>query len=493
MKLLYYSYNNLIILHFVAIIIIGARYFGAPQATKKNQGEERMSKAHTDKMTKMTTEPIEKLICTMAIPTIISMLVTTFYNMADTYFVGKINNSATGAVGVVFSFMAILQAFGFFFGHGSGNYISKKLGMGDKQAAQKMAATSFFTSFAVGILISIISFIFLDPITRALGATDTILPYAKSYLKIILLGAPFITSSFVLNNQLRFQGNAMCAMVGIAVGAVINIVLDPILIFNCSMGISGAALATVISQVISFLLLIIATEFSDGIKIRLYHFTPTFENYCEIFRLGFPSLGRQGLASIAAICLNSVAGGYGDATVAAMSVVSKITMFAASTLIGFGQGFQPVCGFNYGAQKYQRVKKSFWFSIKASTAFLFVVSVIGFITAPQLIALFRDDEQVILLGTKILRSQLLSMPFHSWIVISNMMQQNIGKVWRASFLSVARQGIFFIPIVLIVPRIFGLNGLLYSQAIADVCTILCAIPIQATILSEIEKKINNLS
>ncbi|MBQ6568991.1 MAG: MATE family efflux transporter [Clostridia bacterium] len=440
----------------------------------------------------MTTQPVEGLIGKLAIPTIISMLVITFYNLADTYFVGKINTSATGAVGVVFSFTAILQAVGFFFGHGSGNFISKALGSGQQDKAERMAATGFFLSIAAGAVIGLLSFIFLEPLSRLLGATDTILPYAKSYLRYILIGSPFITSSFVLNNQLRFQGNAMFAMVGIGAGSVINIALDPLFMFKFSMGIAGAAIATVLSQIISFFLLVGAILKSDSIKIKPRLFTPTKEYISEIFRGGIPSLARQGLAGVSTIFLNNAAGVYGDAAVAAMSVVSRITMFAFSALIGFGQGFQPVCGFNYGAGKFERVKKSFWFCIKVSAIFLTVVAIVGFCAAPVIIGRFRDDPEVIKFGAIALRAQMITLPLMSWVVISNMMLQNIGKVYRASFLGMARHGIFLIPIVLVLPSILGIYGILYAQFFSDILSVCCAIPIQMTVLKELDGKIEQM-
>lgn len=304
----------------------------------------------------LTTTPVPRLIVSLAVPTIISMLVTSFYNMADTYFVGKINTQSTAAVGIVFSVMSIIQAVGFFFGHGSGNYISRKLGAQETGNAEKMAATGFFWALFMGIFLAVVGLIFLTPLSLALGSTPTILPYTEKYLGIILLGAPFMTASLVLNNQIRFQGNAAYAMVGIVSGAVINVILDPILIFVFDMGISGAALATVISQICSFSLLLYMCRKGGNIRIRFRNFTPSLAFIKEIIGGGTPSLARQGLASVATILLNVAAGAYGDAAIAGMSIVTRIAMFINAFLIGFGQGFQPVCGFNYGAGLYARVR-----------------------------------------------------------------------------------------------------------------------------------------
>lgn len=438
----------------------------------------------------MTTEPIPKLICSLAIPTIISMLVTSFYNMADTFFVGRINTQATAAVGVVFSVMSLIQAFGFFFGHGSGTYISRKLGCKEMEDATTMASNGFFLSFFCGIVIMILGIIFLEPIAILLGSTPTVLPYAKDYLRIILFGTPFMTSSLVLNNQLRFQGSAAYGMVGIVTGAIINIILDPILIFGFKMGISGAALATTISQICSFILLFIMNKKSGGMEISLKNITVNFYYIKEIVRGGFPSICRQGIAAFAIILLNQTAGTYGDEFIAGMSIVSRITMFANSALIGFGQGFQPVCGFNYGARLYARVREGFWFCVKWAFIFLLIVSVLCVIFAPSLVSLFRkDDLEVIKIGTLALRLQCLAFPLNAWIVVSNMMLQSIGKVIQASVIASARQGIFFVPLILILPLLFGSLGIQLTQPVSDILTLLLSVPLSVGVLREMKKEI----
>lgn len=448
-----------------------------------------MTESHEEKFRRMTEEPVGKLISKLAVPCIISMLVTSFYNMADTFFVGQLkSNSATGAVGIVFSMMAIMQAVGFFFGHGSGNYISRELGKKNIKEAEKMAATGFFSSFAAGLLIMITGEIFLEELAYLLGSTDTILPYTKEYLGAILFGAPWITTSFVLNNQLRFQGSASYAMVGITFGAVLNIALDPILIFAFDMGIAGAGYATVISQFVSFCILLWGMQRKGGIKIRFSNISFSWFYYKNIFAGGFPSLARQSLASVATISLNHAAGPFGDEVIAAMGVVQRIAMFGASTMIGYGQGFQPFCGFNFGAGLYKRVKEGFYFCVKTSAAFLLVIAAAGFVFAPELIAFFRDDPKVIEIGALALRLQCVTFVTHSWIVLSNMMTQVIGRTVPATFLACARQGLFFIPAVLIFSGILGVTGIQLAQPIADIGTLLCAIPIQLKILKEFENK-----
>lgn len=437
----------------------------------------------------MTEEPIPRLVCSLAVPTIISMLITSFYNMVDTFFVGRINTSATAAVGVVFSLMAIIQAFGFFFGHGSGNYISRQLGAQNMDEASKMASIGFFSALFTGMVLAVLGLIFIEPLARLLGSTETILPYAVDYLKYILVGAPYMTASLVLNNQLRFQGNAMYGMVGIVAGAVINIALDPILIFMCGMGIGGAALATIISQFISFMLLLWVSQRGPGIHISWKN--ARFSGYFlkEMVRGGVPSLCRQGLGSVATIALNVAAGVYGDAAIAGMSIVSRITMFAYSALIGFGQGFQPVCGFNYGAKLYDRVREAFYFCLKTAAGFLILLSVVGYIGAPQLIELFRKgDPEVTAVGIAALSFSCISFTLSGGIVMSNMLLQSIGMAVRASIVAAARQGLFFLPLIFILPTFLGLRGVEMCQMVSDILTFLLAMPLSISVLNKMGVK-----
>lgn len=442
-----------------------------------------------EKQRMMTTAPVEKLVCRLALPTIASMLVTTFYNMADTFFVGRLGNpSVTGAVGVVFSLMAIIQAVGFFFGHGSGNFISRKLGSRNVEEAEKMAATGFFSALIGGGLIAVFGLIFVTPLAKLLGSTDTILPYAVAYMRIILCGAPYMCASLVLNNQLRFQGNALYAMIGLLSGAVLNIGLDPLFIFGFGMGVTGAALATVLSQLVSFILLWIGCRRSDNLKIHLKKFTPSAHFLGEICRGGLPSLCRQGLNSVAVMILNHAVGVYGDGAVAAMAIVSRIMMFVSSALIGFGQGMQPVCGFNYGAGRGDRVRRAFGFCLTVSTAVLTVFAMTGYVLAPQLVALFqKGDAQVAEIGTTALRRHLLTLPLAGWIVLSNMMLQTMGKVVGATFLALAKSGLFLIPSLLILSAVAGLDGVLWAQTAADAVTFLAAVPIQTVWLKRLKK------
>lgn len=445
--------------------------------------------AQEQKFIAMTQPPVAGIICRLAVPCIISMLVTAFYNMADTFFVGMLkSNAATGAVGVVYSMMAIIQALGFFFGQGSGNYISRMMGQKRYDEASTMAANGFYTAIGAGVLVCIVGQIFLEPISYLLGSTETILPYTKDYLRIILFGAPWMTASLVLNNQLRFQGSASYAMVGITCGAVLNIALDPLLIFVFDMGVAGAGLATIISQFVSFVILLIGCSRGGNIQISIRNMKLNAHYLVQIVRGGLPSLARQSIASIATICLNNAARPYGDVVIAAMGVVQRIMQFGASAMIGFGQGFQPFCGFNYGAKLIDRVKKGFWFCVKSSFGFLCAIGVLGFLFAPQLVSIFRDDPEVIACGALALRIQCCTFPFQSFIIMSNMMQQVTGKTGPATFMAIARQGVFFIPLVLFLPLAFGVLGIQVAQAISDLCTLLCAIPLQMYILRAVSKE-----
>ena len=394
----------------------------------------------------LTEEKIPTLVLNMAVPSIISMLITSFYNMADTFFVGQIGTTATAAVGVIFPLMSIIQALGFTFGHGSGNYISRKLGQGEVEDAKKMAATGFVSALVAGAIFGLVGLIFLDGLVGILGATPTIAPYARQYAMYILIGTPFMASSLVLNNQLRFQGSAFFGMIGMGVGAVLNIALDPLFIFVLDMGVSGAALATILSQIVSFCLLLRGCTRGGNIAISLKNFSPSWARYKEIARGGTPSLFRQGLGSVATICLNFAAGIYGDAAIAGMSIVTRVLQFANSAIIGLGQGFQPVCGFNYGAKLYGRVRKAFWFTVSLAFCVLLIGSIAGIAFAPQIIAIFRkEDLEVIKIGALSLRLQCIFLPLSAFVVGSNMMLQTIGKPVKAYSSSKHLLSVFPLP------------------------------------------------
>lgn len=434
-------------------------------------------KAKRDNYKFLTQAPVHKVILTMALPTIISMLVTSLYNMADTFFVSKINTQCTAAVGIVFSVMSVIQAIGFFFGHGSGNYISRKLGARQTGDARTMSATGFAYSLSFGLILAIIGHIWLTPLATILGSTPTILPYTKQYLGIVLLGAPFMTASLTMNNQMRFQGNAAYAMYGILTGALINLLLDPLLIFGFALGIAGAAWATVLSQMCSFIVLFYMTRQNGGISINLRHYSPRLSFVKEIIFGGTPSLSRQGLAAFSTAALNVAAGVYGDAAIAGMSIVTRICFFIFAVIIGLGQGFQPLCGFCYGAKLYSRVKEGFFYCIKMGSIFLALCAIVGFCFAHQIVAAFRHDPEVVAVGAAALRWQMATFVLLPTIGLTNMLMQTIRKPIRANIVAAARSGLFFIPLIFILPHFLGLLGVEMCQAISDVLSFAVCLPI----------------
>lgn len=430
------------------------------------------------KFIKMTTRPVRRLIMGFAVPSIVCMLMTSFYNMADTYFVSRLNTQSVAAVGIVFSYMGIIQAISFFFGHGSGNFISRALGARNSSDAETMATTGLFTALITGMTIGLICLLFQNTILRFFGATESILPYARRYFHFILIGTPFISGSIVLNNQMRLQGNARLSMIGILSGGVLNVILDPVFIFALDMGVAGAGLATAISQMLCFVFMLNLTGRNGGIRIRPSQFEPTLHNYKEIAAGGLPSLTRQGLMFISLICLNNTAARYGDSAVAAFSVVSRIMAIAASLLIGFGQGFQPVCGFNFGAKKFGRLRTGLRFTISAGTVYCLAFAAVAFAFAPALVRVFsNDDTELLSIGTRALRFQCLTFPLFSIITVTNMFLQNIRKTGPAVLVAAARQGLFFIPAVFVSNWLFGISGLIAAQCVSDLCSFALCIPI----------------
>ena len=433
---------------------------------------------YTTQYDKMTKQPVGSLVITLGIPTTISMLVTNIYNMVDTMFVGKLGTSASGAVGIVFGFMSILQAFGFLFGQGAGSIISRRLGNKDEDSASVVASTAFFSSMFMGLLIGILGTVFNTKMVYLLGSTDTILPYAKTYSLFILAAAPFMTSTFTMNNILRFEGKASLSMVGLMTGAILNMVGDPILMFGLDMGIAGAGLSTAISQFVSFCVLL--SMFLSGktqSKLSVRKITREFNVLFDIVATGFPSLVRQGLQAVSTMILNQQARIYGDAAVAAMSIVSRISFFIFAVGLGIGQGFQPVCGFNYGARKFSRVKEAFSFTLVAGEVLLGMFAVAGLLFSNQAIAVFRDDAEVIVFGTPALRYQCMALFLNPLIVLSNMTLQSTGQRAWATFLSMMRSGLYLIPMIYILTYTMGARGIQLAQPVSDVLSFATALPV----------------
>ncbi len=428
---------------------------------------------------RMTSEPVGRLVVSLAIPTVISMLVSAVYNMADTFFVAKLGTSAAAAVGIVLSLMAIIQAIGFTIGMGAGSCISRLLGAHQPLQAGRFASSALLAAFVCGSALTVCGTLLLDGLMRALGATETILPHASAYARYILLAAPVMCASFVLNNVLRAEGKARLAMVGLMAGGVLNCALDPVFIFSLGMGIAGAAMATALSQCVSFSILLSA--FLRGRTIsplspRNVSLSPGV--YLQILNNGLPSFCRQGLAGLASVTLNVTASAYGDAAVAGMTIVGKLFMFVYVIVIGIGQGFQPVAGYNFGALKIARVRAAFIHTLKISSAVMTLCAVAGFALAPALMALFiSDDEAVVAIGALAIRAQALVMPLVPLGVMCNMTFQSIGKSWTATILSTARQGTFFLPLILLLPRGIGFLGVQIAQPLADLCTFAVSLPV----------------
>ena len=437
---------------------------------------------------KMTETPIPKLILSLAAPTILSMLITSIYNLADTFFVGQISTSASGAVGVVSSLMAIIQALGFMLGHGAGSIISRSLGSQNTKAATRFASTSFFTALTFGLILAAVGLTTLPHFMMLLGSTETILPHACAYARPILIAAPLMMSSLVMNNILRYEGKASFAMIGLVTGGVLNMVLDPVFIFGFGLGTAGAGIATALSQSISFCILL--SMFLRGKTVSQFQLSAVTRSPAEfgtILMTGLPSFGRQGLNSIGGMLLNIAARSYGDAAVAGMSIVSRIFMFIISVAIGTGQGFQPVAGFNYGARKYRRVEKACVFTMCASFCFLSLIVAACWFNAEALIKLSRDDPEVTAIALPAFRYQCFACFLQPVIVAGNMLFQSIGKSGRATFLACCRQGVFFIPLILTLSRMLGLLGIEICQPIADVLTFVVTVPFLFPFLHQLVK------
>ena len=416
----------------------------------------------------MTKTPVSRLILGLSVPTVISMLITNIYNLVDTAFVGQLGTSASGAVGIVFGFMTVIQAVGFLFGQGAGSILSRALGKKDKERASVHATAGFLSSFTAGLVVGILGLIFLDGIVMLLGSTETIAPYAKTYITYILIAAPFMCSCLTLNNLLRYEGKATLGMIGLMIGAVLNMAGDPILMFGLNMGIAGAGLSTAVSQFISWLILLFMflggkTESKIDLasikKIR-----PAI--IADIAATGFPSMLRQGLNSLATVLLNAECAVYGDAAVAAMSIVSRIIFFAFSLALGIGQGFQPVAAFNYGAGKYSRLRKGFLFTAAVAEGIIIVGCTLLIIFSGNLVGLFRDDPEVIEIGTRALILQALATPALPPCMTTEMLLQSTGKRLHATLLSSLRNGLLFIPTLLILANLRGLAGIQEAMPIS---------------------------
>ena len=435
----------------------------------------------------MTHGSVYGLICRLAIPTIVTMMVSALYNIVDTYFVGKLSRDAIAAVGIAFSVMCVIQACGFFWGQGSGIGISKQLGADETADADATASVGFFGALLMGTVIAAVGMAFLEPLSVLLGANKPVLlAETKRYMACILMGAPFMMGAISLNVQFRQQGRSMLSMLGIASGAVLNTVLDPLLMFGLGLDVVGAGVATSLSQAFSCAVLLGFNIAGNGVRVRLRNFRPRGRILAEIAGGGLPSLFRQGTSSISTACLNVMAGEFGVAAVAAMSIVSRVMNLNNSFITGFGQGFQPVCGFNYGAKRYDRVLKAFRFTLWTAVCIQLVISAAGIIFAPDIIGIFRKgDTEIIEFGRTALRLQCISSPLASVVLMANMLTQVMGKTPSATFLATAKNGLFFIPLVFLLTHAFGAIGLQSTQVFSDLLAFVCTLIILRLILREL--------
>lgn len=438
---------------------------------------------------KMIETPVKRLVLSLGIPTMISMLVTAIYNLADTYFVANLATETAAAVSDVFPFQAIIQAIGFTLGMGGGSYISSLLGQKKNDEAQKVGSSSFYMSLILGIIVAVLGIIFMKPILLLLGAKGTVYDYAAQYAVYIILGSPIMAGSFVLNNLLRAEGKARFAMVGLTAGGILNIILDPIFIHVFNLGIAGASLATLISQCVSFIILLMMFVFKKSIlRLSLFNMSLKFSLYAEVVKIGLPSFCRQGLASLATILLNNAAFNAGGAAAqSAMGIVNKIFMMIFSACLGIGQGYQPVCGYNYFAGFYKRVKEAAFFTLTLCTLMLVTISLVVFLDAERLMKLFNSESDIVEVGKIALKYQCIAMPIVGLNTICNMTYQSMRLKFKATILSLCRQGIFFIPLVLILPNVLGLKGVELAQPIADVLTATFSIPFFISIIRKLNK------
>lgn len=423
-------------------------------------------------------DPILPLLVKTSIPTIIGMLVMVIYNLTDTFFVGILNNkSMTAAIGIVFSFMSFIQAIGFWFGYGGGNIMSKRIGQGNEYEAEKISSIGILFALGFGILIAFISWIFISPLARFIGgsASERLMRFTVDYMRVIVLSIPFALYSMTLYNQLRLCGNVKDGMRGLLSGMLVNMALDPILMFGLGLGFIGAGYATLIGQIIGSIVLTSLSRKNGNIGVDLKKARINKERVYHILAGGMPNFLRQSITSIALILLNISAARYGDGLLAALTISSRILALAYLIMIGWGQGFQPICAMNYGASQYDRVKKAFKLAVLGATAFL-IVSAFGLhIFAKELIMTMTKDSQVILYSRKLLNLQCLTLPLLGYFALSSMLMQNIGQYFWSSIISISRQGIFYIPLLYILTGAFGQVGIYLLQPMADLMSFILAL------------------
>lgn len=425
----------------------------------------------------MTTAPVGPLILSLAVPSMVTTLVTSIYNLADTFFVGKTGTSATAAVGVVFSIMMVLTALGFWVGTGGSTLVSGFLGAKENQKADSVVSTAVFLSFAFGVIVAAFGILGGEPLMRLLGATDTIVPYALDYSRFLLPAAPFAASSLALSQCLRAEGRSRESMTGQVAGGVLNMILDPLFIFGLQMGVRGAAVATGISQVIAWALMMRYYVLGETqVRLSFRNIAKSREEYVRLFSIGSPSLCRHGSNMIANVVLNTVAGKWGDPAIAAMSICGRLMYLSNAVSNGMNQGSQPVIGYAHGMKNYARVKDGFHYAVRVSTVSMCLFGVSGILLAPYLVGIFRNDPEVIRVGAAALRFICLTLPFINYMQSANTLFQVVGKPLPSSVLIFSRQLVFYIPALLLLPELFGLAGMQMAGPVADVLSFAVAVP-----------------
>ncbi|MGU9538306.1 MATE family efflux transporter [Clostridium tepidum] len=417
----------------------------------------------------MEKESISKVLLKLSVPAIIAMLINAIYNIVDTMFVGMLDNtSAIAAVSVVYPLFMFIGAIGVMFGVGSASYLSRLLGEKKKEEADRTLTSTIIIGGIFSLIFTVIAIIFLDEFLLMYGATETIMPYAKEYGYTIVLGSIFTIGTGIMSNTIRAEGNSKYSMVAICIGGIINIILDPIFMFKFSMGIKGAAVATVISQIASFIFLLkYYYSKKSYVKLGIKFFKPTFNMFFEIFKIGIPTFINQILASFALGFMNLGAKPYGDAALAAMGIVFRVMSIGFYIVVGIGQGFQPVAGYNYGAKNFERLKKSIKLSIKWSIISAIGISILFIVFSEKCMLIFTRDKEVIKIGIKAFRAASILFPLYGYVNTYAVLYQSLGKAVEAFIVSISRQGIFYIPLMYILPKLMGLNGVIFCQTAAD--------------------------
>ncbi len=435
----------------------------------------------------MLNEPISRIIPKMAVPTIVAFLINSIYSMADTYFVSSLGTNATAAVSVNASLDQLIMMCGSMLALGANSYIARLLGRNEDKKASQVLSTAFFTAAGIGAVLMIFGTLFMTPMVRLLGATPTCEAYAIEYATYVLYAAPFMAANFVMNQCLRSEGSATLSMVGMGFGGVLNVILDPIFIFGLNMGVAGASLATAISKIVSFVILIFPYLTRRSLlRLSIRNYRPSWDIFSEIVAVGSSSMFRSGLAVVSAIILNDLAGNISDSVLAAVGVCNKVMMFPFSIILGFGSGFQPVAGFNWGAKRFDRVEECYRFSSKMAIAGSVLMALIVGIFADTFVVLFAGtDEQMRRIGVICMVSQCIALPIHAWVAVVNMFCSGLGRAKNALALSTARQGSCFLPILFPLAWLFGAYGIAVVQAAADILTLVLAVPIMRSVKKSI--------